>query len=138
MVGSSPQSALNESKISSASNKYGFSNKQYNKLQIIKNSKIINFKLMVSLNRLKYNKFSLNVLKAFIELDEIIYQKDKSELSDWKSVILHINKNQSQILIGINDIAEQCESGKFDKYKLMESRKLYFGDTPTDSILLKY
>lgn len=93
---------------------------------------------MVSLNRLKYNKFSLNVLKAFIELDEIIYLKDKAELSDWKSVLLHLNKNQSQILIGINDIAEQCESGKFDKYKLMESRKLYFGDTPTDSILLKY
>jgi hypothetical protein len=93
---------------------------------------------MVNLNRLKYSKFSLNVLKAFVELDEIIYQKEKTELTDWKSVILHINKNQSHILIDISDIADICEAGKFDKHKLEESRKMFFGDTPTESVLLKY
>jgi hypothetical protein len=93
---------------------------------------------MVNLNRSKYSKFSLNVLKAFVDLDEIIYQKDKTELTDWKSAILHINKNQSNILIGISDIADICEAGEFEKHKLEESRKMFFGDTPTESVLLKY
>jgi hypothetical protein len=41
---------------------------QYKKLQIIKASRAINLKLIVSLNRLKYTKFYSKVLNAFIEM----------------------------------------------------------------------
>lgn len=58
---SSPPSMFNGSRVSSSrysQSKFGFSSKQYKKLQIIKSCRPINLKLLVGLNRMKYTKFN--------------------------------------------------------------------------------
>lgn len=103
---SSPPSILGRSRLSSRkqeSNKFGFSTKQYKKLQIIKSCRPINLKLIVGLNRLKYTKFNYFVLKAFLELISIVHEKEEIDTPDWESVISYINKNQSMLLIDINN-----------------------------------
>lgn len=83
--------------------KFGFSSKQYKKLQIIKASRAINLKLIVSLNRLKYTKFYSKVLVAFIEMMCILYNKDEIDAHQWQDLISYIHKNQSSLLVEINN-----------------------------------
>ena len=141
MINSRPSSILKNPRMSSnrpSANKFGFSTEQYKKLQIIKSARQINMKLMMTLNRLKYNKFHLAVLKAFYELLEIVHNKNHAEIVDWRTMILTLYKQQSKIIIEVNEVANLVEKGDFDEDRLCESRKLYFKDTQTETSLYKH
>ena len=124
-IHSSPGSVINNSRWSSkkSNSKFGFSNKQYRKLQIIKTSRLINLKLIVSLNRMKYSKFYQNVLKAFLECLNISHKREAVNLEEWEEIILYINRNQSKILNSIANISDLVEKEDFEKLSLWESRK---------------
>jgi len=109
-----------------------------NKLQVIKTSRLVNLRLLVSLNRVKYSKFNLKVLKAFIELLSIVHKSDQVEINEWEGVLSHIRKNQSKILTDISNISEMVEKENFDKQDIWQSRKTHFGETPTEALLFKY
>ena len=109
-----------------------------NKLQVIKTSRLVNLRLLVSLNRVKYSKFNLKVLKAFIELLSIVHKSDQVEINEWEGVLSHIRKNQSKILTDISNISEMVEKENFDKQDIWQSRKAHFGETPTEALLFKY
>lgn len=78
------------------------------------------------------------MLKAFVELINIVHQKQQVEFPDWNSIISYINRNQSILLVDVNDVPTAFEKDQFDKTKLLESRKQHFGDTPTEALLYKY
>ena len=141
MISSHKSALINGPRISSSknsSNKFGFSTEQYKKLQIIKAARPLNLKLIVSLNRLKYSKFYFCTLCALIELINVVHNHEKVEISDWQSLITYINQNQSKMLINISETPSAWEKGTFDKQKLCESRKNYFGDVPSETLLYKY
>ena len=121
-----------------STSKFGFSTQQYKKLQIIKAARQINLKLLVSINRLKYNKFYMVVLQAFNELVEIVHQKPHLDIIDWQSMIMHVYRNQSKLILDINEVANLVESGEFEKQKVIESRQIYFGSTPSETSLYKH
>lgn len=78
------------------------------------------------------------MLKAFLELINIVHQKELVQFSDWQSIISYINRNQSILLVDVNDVPTAFEKDQFDKTELCESRKQHFGDTPTEALLYKY
>jgi len=128
----------NDSQTSLKNNKFGFSTLQYQKMQITKSSRAINLRLIVSLNRLKYSKFYFNVLKALVDTLSIINCKEPIVIRDWQSIISYIHRYQSTILIDVDHATALCEKGTFDKEKLANSRKNYFGDAVSETWLLKH
>lgn len=141
MIESNKSNLLKVPRISASkhsSNKFGFSTQQYKKLQIIKASRLLNLKLIVSLNRLKYSKFYFCTLSALVELINIIHANEKAEIKDWQTLITYLSLNQSKILNDISETPNACEKSLFDKQALCDSRKNYFGDVPSETLLFKY
>ena len=64
---------------------------------------------------MKYNKFYFTVLKAFNELIEIVHNKVHIEILDWPSMIAHLQRIQSKLLININETPNAMEKDNFDK-----------------------
>lgn len=99
---------------------------------------MINLKLVVSLNRIKYSKFNQKVLKAFLECLHISQNREGIEAEEWEEIIKYINQNQSNILNDVTNLTNVVENDTFEKNQLWESRKHYFGETPTEAVLFKY
>lgn len=141
MISSNKPNLLNVPRISSSknsSNKFGFSTEQYKKLQIIKASRLLNLKLIVSLNRLKYTKFYFWTLSAMIELINIVHGQEKADIKDWQTLMTYLSQNQSKLLMDISETPNVWEKNSFDKQSLCDSRRNYFGDVPSETLLYKY
>jgi hypothetical protein len=121
-----------------STNKFGFSTQQYKKLQIIKAARQINLKVLMSVNRLKYTKFYFVTLKAFHELIEIVFGKTHVEVIDWQSMVMHMYRHQTRLLVEINQIASLVEKSEFELDQVVKSRRAHFGETPSETSLFKH